>query len=207
MQATIQDQRVLEQFADLLGYPYPGLATTARECSAAVAQESPEAAELLREFAAFVERTPYNVLEEIFTATFDLNASRHPYVGYHLFGEAYKRSVFMLELRDRYKQYDFNEGLEMPDHVAIMLRFMSRCPDYDTVAELCRDALLVTLEPMMALEIEAPVEEGEEIPPFFDVGDDYSRVLQALRLVLLARYGAPAELEVIPLPEQSRLVS
>jgi len=206
MQTTTQDTRVLAQFADLLAYPYPGLAQTARDCSLAVAPESPEAAELLREFAAFVERTPYNVLEEVFTATFDLNASRHPYVGYHMFGEAYKRSVFMLELKNRFKKDGFDEGLEMPDHIAVILRFMSVCSDAETVAELCRDALLVTLEPMMAMEIEAPV-EGEEAPPIFDVGDDYSRVLQALRLVLLARYGVPAELEVIPLPDQSRLVS
>ncbi|MBV8074387.1 MAG: molecular chaperone TorD family protein [Candidatus Eremiobacteraeota bacterium] len=197
---------MLGLFAELLDYPHSHLAQTARECSAAVAVTNAEAATRLDEFAVFVERTSFDMLEEIYTATFDLNASRHPYIGYHLFGEAYKRSVFMLELKDRYAKYGFDFGAELPDHVSVMLRFMAMCPSEEVVAELAREALLTTLEPMMApAELESL--EDDERPPIFDVGDDYSRVLDALRLVLLARFGAPAELEVIPVPDQSRLVS
>ena len=204
-----QQSRVLELFAQLLEYPHPGLAGTARECSTVIAQENAEAAALLEQFATFVERTPYNILEEVFTATFDLNANRHPYIGYHLFGEAYKRSVFMLELRDRYRRFGFSEGAELPDHISVILRFMSLCPDEDVVAELGRDAIMVSLDPMIVPgDLEPAVEEGEEgPPPMFDVGDDYSRVLRALKLILEARFGAPSEIEVIPLPDQSRLVS
>lgn len=201
------DPSVLELIAELLDYPHPGLAATARACSAAVAVESDRASSLLEEFASFVERTPFDTLEEVFTATFDLNASRHPYVGHHLFGEAYKRSVFMLELKERFRNLGFDHGLEMPDHVAVMLRFMALCPDQEIVTELALEAVIPSLEPMMIPAEAQPVVEGEEPPPFFDVGDDYSRVLQALRLVLQARYGMAPELEIIPIPDQSRLVS
>lgn len=204
---TANQGRVLELFAELLEYPHRGLAKTAHEAGAAIASGNPEAAGLLKQFATFVERTPYNTLEEVFTATFDLNASRHPYIGYHLFGEAYKRSVFMLELKERFRTIGFDQGLEMPDHLAVMLRFMALCPDEHVIEELAREAVIPSLEPMMISEEIEPVVEGEEKPPFFDVGDDYSRVLKALRLVLLARFGAPTELEVIPLPDESRLVS
>ncbi len=208
-QPSTQRSRVLELFAQLLEYPHPGLARTARECSAALANENAEAAALLEQFAAFVERTPYNILEEVFTATFDLNANRHPYIGYHLFGEAYKRSVFMLELRDRYHKHGFDHGAELADHIAVMLRFMSLCPDQNVVAELGRDAIIPSLDPMIVPGDLEPVVEGEEEgpPPMFDVGDDYSRVLRALKSVLEARFGLPSEIEVIPLPDQSRLVS
>jgi nitrate reductase assembly molybdenum cofactor insertion protein NarJ len=202
-----QESRVLELFAELLEYPHPRLAATARECSRAVAAENSEAASLLEQFAAFVERTPWSTLEEVFTATFDLNAGRHPYIGYHLFGEAYKRSVFMLELRDRYRKYGFDHGSELADHVSVMLRFMAICDDEEANAELGRDALIRSLEPMIVSADAEPVAEGEEGPVFFDVGDDYSRVLQALRLVLINRYGMPSELEILPLPDESRLVS
>lgn len=198
---------MLELFAELLEYPHRGLATTARECSAEIASDNPEAAALLTQFAAFVERIPYNTLEEVYTATFDLNASRHLYIGYHLFGEAYKRSVFMLELRERYRTHGFEEGMELTDHLAIMLRFMARCPDKGAVEELALEGVIPSLEPMMVSDVAEPVAEGEEQPPFFDVGDDYSRVLKALRQVLLARFGEPAQLQVIPLPDESRLVS
>ncbi|MGH7659780.1 MAG: nitrate reductase molybdenum cofactor assembly chaperone [Vulcanimicrobiaceae bacterium] len=200
---------MLELFAQLLEYPHAGLAGTARECSALIVQENAEAAALLEQFAKFVERSPYNILEEVFTATFDLNANRHPYIGYHLFGEAYKRSVFMLELRDRYRKYGFDHGAELADHVSIILRFMSLCPDQTVVGELARDAIIISLDPMILPgELEPNLDEGEEgPPPMFDVGDDYSRVLRALKLILEARFGAPSEIEVIPIPDQSRLVS
>ena len=203
----VHETRVLELFAELLEYPHRGLARTARECSAAVASDNPEAVALLKQFAAFVERVPFNTLEEVYTATFDLNASRHLYIGYHLFGEAYKRSVFMLELKNRYRAHGFNEGLELTDHLAIMLRFMAGCPEKSVVEEIALEAVIPSLDPMIVCDEAEPVVEGEEQPPFFDIGDDYSRVLKALRLVLLARFGEPAQLEVIPLPDESRLVS
>jgi nitrate reductase delta subunit len=204
MQPATHEAKVLGLFAELLEYPHSRLAQTARSCGELIAADSAEAAALLDEFASFVDRTPYDTLEEIFTATFDLNASCHPYVGYHLFGEAYKRSVFMLELKDRFRRHDFDPGLELPDHVAVLLRFLSHCDDSEVSTEIARDGLLATLESMIVPE-EEPVDD--EAPPIFDVGDDYRRVLQALRLFLQARYGTPAELEPIPVPDSSRLVS
>lgn len=204
---TTPASRVLTLFADLLEYPSSGLAQTARECARIIAHESPEAATRLEEFAAFVERTPRNTLEEVFTATFDLNASRHPYVGYHMFGEAYKRSVLLLELKERFRAHGFDSGSELPDHIAVLLRFMALCPDEELITELVREAILPTLEPMMVAPEAEPVGPDEEAPVPFDIGDDYSRVLRALQLILVERYGPPAELEVIPLPDESRLVS
>ena len=207
VEATTNDSRVLELFAELLEYPRPGVAQTARECRTLIASESAEAAALLGEFAAFAERTPHNTVEEIFTATFDLNATCHPYVGYHMFGEAYKRSALMLELQDRFREHGFDPGVELPDHIAVLLRFMALCPDTELTNEIARDALVPTLEPMTAAPEAEPVEEGEEAPEVFDMGDDYRRVLHALRLILQARYGMPEELQPIPLPDPELLVS
>ena len=50
-------------------------------------------------------------------------------------------------------------------------------------------------------------EGDDELPAVFDVGDDYRKVLHALRLVLHARYGPPSELQHIPIPDPERLVS
>ena len=204
---SVRQARVLELFAELLEYPHPGIAKTARECAEQVAPENPEAAVMLGEFASFVERTPHDTLEEVFTATFDLDATCHPYIGYHMFGEDYKRSALMLELKDLFRQYDFDSGIELPDHVAVLLRFMAKCPDLELTAEIGREALVRTLEPMTTEAEPEPAEEGEIPPVLFDLGDNYRRVLTALRLVLQARYGLPAERENIPLPDPERLVS
>jgi nitrate reductase delta subunit len=209
MERTTKESRILGLFAELLEYPHSssGVVQAARECRSLVEEESQEAAALLAEFTVFVERTPHSTLEEIFTATFDLNASCHPYIGYHMFGEAYKRSALLLELKERFREHDFDPGVELPDHIAVLLRFMALCPDAELNTEIAREALLATLEPMIVPPEPEPVEEDEEAPEVFDLGDDYRRVLHALRLVLLARYGMPAQLEPIPLPDSSRLVS
>ena len=204
---TARASRVLELFAELLEYPHPRLAQTARECVAQVTPENAEAASLLEAFASFVERTPHDTLEEVFTATFDLDATCHPYIGYHLFGEDYKRSALMLELKDLFRKYDFDGGIELPDHVAVLLRFMSVCPDQELVAEIGREALVRTLEPMTVEAEPETAEEGEVPPVLFDLGYNYRNVLHALRLVLQARYGSPSETVSIPLPDPQRLVS
>jgi nitrate reductase molybdenum cofactor assembly chaperone NarJ/NarW len=208
IESTTNESRVLGLFAELLEYPRSSLVQTARECRGLIAPESAEAAALLDEFAAFAERTPHDTLEEIFTATFDLNASCHPYVGYHMFGEAYKRSALLLELKERFREHGFDPGgVELPDHLAVLLRFMSQCPDAELTDEIAREALLPTLEPMTVPPEPEPVDEGEEAPEVFDMGDDYRRVLHALRLILQVRYGIPEEVQPIPLPDPERLVS
>ncbi len=205
------ETRIFELFADLLEYPRPDLdvARAARECRDLVADESPEAAVLLDDFISFAERTPRDTIEEIFSATFDLNASCHPYVGYHMFGESYPRSLFMVELKDRFRDHHFYHGLELPDHIAVLLRFLSACGDAEARDEIARDAILPTLGPMTLAPESAPaLVEGEGAAPVvFDVGMDYRRVLLALQSVLQVHYGAPRQLAPVPLPDPERLVS
>lgn len=210
MSSTTQT-RILGLFADLLEYPRPDMdvAAAARECRELVAEESPDAAKLMDYFIAFAERTPRDTMEEIFSATFDLNASCHPYVGYHMFGESYPRSLFMVELKERFRDQNFDHGIELPDHIAVLLRFASTCDDAELRDELTREAVFPTLAPMTLAPESAPaLEEGEgAAPEIFDIGTDYRHVLQALQLVLRARYGAPRQLDPVPVPSSERLVS
>jgi nitrate reductase delta subunit len=204
---AIDVPQALALFADVLDYPRRGISAAARECREIIGPVSSEAAGLLDQFVAFVERTPHDTLEEIYTSTFELNGTCHLYVGYHMFGEAYKRSAFMLELKDRFRQHDFEPDVELPDHLSVLLRFMSICSDAELTSELARDALVPTLTPMTQGPETVAVDEGEEAPPTFDIGDDYRCALRALQLFLQACYGSPEELQPIPLPEPARLVS
>jgi nitrate reductase molybdenum cofactor assembly chaperone NarJ/NarW len=205
------ETRIFGLFADLLEYPRPDLdvAQAARECRDLVAKQSSDAASLLDKFVSFAERTPPDLIEEIFSATFDLNASCHPYVGYHIFGESYPRSLFMLELKERFRNHNFDPGIELPDHIGTLLRFLSVCNDVELREEIARDAVLATLGPMTLAPESAPVlEEGEGEPPeVFDVGTDYRHVLLALQGFLQARFGEPHKVEPVPLPNSERLVS
>ncbi len=55
-----------------------------------------QAAPLLHEFHDFVEHASPACLEELYTGAFDLQAVCSPYVGDQLFGNSYKRGLFMI---------------------------------------------------------------------------------------------------------------
>jgi nitrate reductase delta subunit len=114
-------------FADLLEYPSPALTSQAQAAAAGAGMG--QAAALLTEFYSFVEQASPARLEELYTGTFDLQAVCYPYVGYHLFGDNYKRGMFMAQLNAGYRERGFSAGKELPDHVAVILRFLAPVPE------------------------------------------------------------------------------
>jgi nitrate reductase delta subunit len=172
-------RRALQLFALLLDYPEAGLAQAADECLGLV---DAEATGPLHEFRQFVTQQRAERLEEIYTGVFELNAVYYPYVGYHLFGETYKRSVFLLGLRERYAANGFAGGTELADHLVEMLRFAAQCDDAACVDELLQDALLPALEKMTGQRSDDDqVVEGALA---------YRQLLRALQLTLQTSAGA-----------------
>lgn len=176
------DPRVFELFADLLAYPRLDLGPSAEQCAVLLAEQVPEAAPLLRAFSAFAASTPPARLEEIYTGLFELDASHHPYVGYHLFGESYKRSAFLVGLKERYRHYGIACGTELPDHVAIILRFLAVNEDLEETQELIGEALYPALGRMAKGRTEDPPDP--DVPQPVDPGAAYQGLLRALALLL-----------------------
>lgn len=180
-------RRVLDLLAEILEYPQSDLTKPARECAELVLQQSPEAAAYLGEFHDFAATTPLGRLQEVYTGTFDLNAACDPYLGYHLFGESYKRSAFMLEMKERYKAHGFTvKANELPDHLAVVLRFLAACDDATLAGELIEEGVLPVVKQMIGTSEEDDPEavEGEQPEP--SPGRKvYQQVLRALELVLM----------------------
>lgn len=181
--AATDRSHLLSLLAELLDYPRPGIAAAAHECRALVAEPTPDAAALFDAFLADLEEIPAGRLEELYSGAFDLDtlsdfdATCHPYVGHHLFGESYRRSRFMAGLVERYRAEGFDAGTELPDHVVVMLRFLAEEPEPDVAEELVGEALLPALARMTRDGDEAVLEgsSGRQI---------YLRVLEAVRLVI-----------------------
>ena len=196
------DPKALELFGELLDYPTPGLAETAAQCAQLLGPVSEKAAALLRAFERAVRRMSPGRLEEVYTSTFELDATCHPYVGYHLFGESYKRSLFLVKLKELYRATGFASPRELPDHLAVILRYLAAGAPPERRAELIREALLPALshmlgggapggEPAGQLAGELAGELGD--PPV--VGKPYRTLLQALVAALqleVAETGAVA---------------
>ena len=177
------ERRLFQLYALILEYPRSDLSETVRECQALVALGNPEAAALMGGFSTFLESTPLERLQEVYTVTFDLDATYHPYVGHHLFGESYKRSAFLVGLKERYQTfgYTFSES-ELADHLAVIVGFLAVCDDAVLTKELIQDAVLPCLGRMVKED-----QDGARSPNGDEQGSDrspYQQVLQALRMIL-----------------------
>jgi nitrate reductase delta subunit len=166
-------------FADLLEYPSPALARQAQQAAAGATMA--QAATLLHGFQSFVEQASPAHLEELYTGTFDLQAVCYPYVGYHLFGDSYKRGMFMAQLNAGYREKGFSTGKELPDHVAVILRFLASVPEAERNGTTAPDD-----EFGQALLGEGLIPALNKMARAFDDQSDnpYAGVLRALLLVL-----------------------
>lgn len=182
-------RRLWGLFADLLDYPQADLNDAAIACQRMASDVDPAAAAPLALFRAWLEQTPPGRVEEVYTAIFDLDVSRSPYAGYHLFGETYQRSLFLIGLKEWFAAAHFNSGQELPDHLAVLLRFLALCDEGDRRDELIQDALLPALAKILAVgERQGNEEEGVsgQAPPQADenVASPYLHVLRGLQAVL-----------------------
>jgi nitrate reductase molybdenum cofactor assembly chaperone NarJ/NarW len=141
--------QLLGLFADILDYPAPGLAEKAGECATLIGAAQPEAVALLKSFHRFAEETPLGKLQEIYSGFFDLNSICHPYIGYQLFGENYKRSVLLIELKKAYRAAGFEATpSEIPDRLSIVLRFVAQSKGGEEIDELLNRGVLPALARM-----------------------------------------------------------
>lgn len=151
MRRAVDRRRMLGLFADILDYPEPGLARKAVECETLLDAVAPEAATLLGDFRGFAEESPLGRLEEVYSGFFDLNPVCHPYLGYQLFGENYKRSSFLIGLKERYRAEAFHASTnEIPDRLSIVLRFLAHSADDEGADALVREGLMPALKRMTA---------------------------------------------------------
>jgi len=143
------EQSVLRHFSRLFCYPDERTVATVDDCYRLLATEHPVQAEHLRYFNEYFGDKPSKKLEETFTATFELQPLCHPYVGYQLCGESGQRTMFMIKLKELYRNNAYSSGQELPDHLSEMLSFISSTDDHQCRTELVTDALLPALEKLI----------------------------------------------------------
>lgn len=165
----IEDQ-IFQHFSRLFRYPDAETADIAADCYRLLKRQHPEEAEQLQYFKEFVAGSLPAKVEETFTATFELQPLCHPYVGYQLCGESGQRTMFLIKLKELYRQNGYTLGHELPDHFSEMLGFVATIDDPVCRTELVTDALIPALDKLIVSM------ENEDHP--------YRRMLVALRMWL-----------------------
>lgn len=166
---------LFDLFAALLGYPSTETIEQARDCLEQLKPIYPEAAEALEKFVRRLNQLSLEKMRELYTITFDMQPVCYPYVGYHLFGESYKRGAFMAQLNEAYHACGYSAGQELPDHLAVILRFLS-LDATNREGEFCQVLLKSGLIP--ALEKMLKVFNNDSENP-------YDGLLSALHLFLV----------------------
>ena len=155
---------LFDSFAALLEYPASDFGDEAGRCLDLMRTINPEAAESLQRFANFIEENSLQRMQELFTTTFDMQPVCYPYVGFHLYGESYKRGAFMAQLNEAYHGIGYSAEQELPDNLAVILRFIgfdseNRYSEFSQA--LLSDGVLPSLEKMLKV-----FGEGSENPYF-----------------------------------------
>ncbi|OGO29343.1 MAG: hypothetical protein A2136_01985 [Chloroflexi bacterium RBG_16_54_11] len=163
---------MFQYFSLLLECPSTGVKQHADELDMILNEKSPCALEALAGFFEFVRQGPVSRLEVIYTTTFDLQGVCPPYVGQHLFGESYKRKWFMARLNEEYQRRGFNTGDELPDHVAVVLRFLAQGYEDEFSHVLQNEGLMPAVVGMLKTFVE-------------NNANPYRHLLEGLLVVLL----------------------
>jgi len=153
--ALERQQQLLESFAELLTYPAGDPAPAALRCRDLVAGKG--AARHLGAFLARAQAAAPHEMEELFSSTFDLDPACAPYVGHHLCGEGPKRGAFLARLAQVYREDDFevpSPPRELPDHLAVVLRYLARVATGPARQALLEDGLVPALDRMLAAPLE-----------------------------------------------------
>lgn len=144
----INSRIIYNLIADILEYPDDALAGKAFKCAELLSGDYPAAAKKLNKFVDSTKGESLGHLEEVYTATFDINPMCSLDVGYQLFGENFKRSKFMVKLKQSYKEHDFDSGNGLPDYLPTMLRFLSGIDDEQIETSLLKDCIVPALSKM-----------------------------------------------------------
>lgn len=145
---TELDKKLFGSLADVLEYPTEGWYARLEEfrnfCRLANRGDS----EPLLDFVDMVRDSSLTELQEFYTRTFDLSPVCALEVGYHLFGEDYKRGAFLAQLRETENPYQLGQEQQLPDHLPVLLRLLVELDDPELRASLIGCCLLPALGKM-----------------------------------------------------------
>jgi nitrate reductase delta subunit len=141
---------IYEPLADILEYPGDDWRARLELCRERMKGGSPELARPFDEFCRSVESLSLAELQELYTFTFDLNPVCALEVGYHLFGEDYKRGIFLANLRETEAPYDLGQDRQLPDYLPVLLRLVVKLEDAELRSDLVSECLIPAIEKMAA---------------------------------------------------------
>ena len=159
--------------AALLEYPTQRTESLFAEFSQAAILYSKAAAVKAEEFLVEMTKLSLSEREELYVATFDVQAACCLDVGYVTFGEDYKRGQFMAEMKVLMREHQIEIGTELPDFLPNILRLLPKV-SYAEAQELVEKIVAPAIVKMQE--------------PFSESFNPYKILLSLVHLVMSADY-------------------
>ena len=138
-----------EILASSLEYPGEDWNTRLERCKQWLTIQEPDVAVQFIRFRRKVKDLSIDKLQELFTQTFDLNPVCTLDIGYHLFGENYKRGELLAKLRETEAPYELGQAKQLPDHLPVLLRLLAKLEDEELRRALIGEILIPALGKML----------------------------------------------------------
>lgn len=141
--------QVYSALADLLEYPGDDWVAKVELRRLSLKGQSPGISFAFAEFCRKTEGFTVAELQELYTRTFDLNPVCALEVGYHLFGENYKRGIFLANLRETETPFALGQERQLPDYLPVLLRLLGKLDDEELRGALITECLLPAIDKML----------------------------------------------------------
>lgn len=147
LSGTGSDVPLCTIFSHVLSYPDTRYKGWVELCAKGL-DDMPAASAIFQSFADLVRNEPLTFLEERFVETFEMTRKRPLEIGWHLYGEQYKRGEFLVKMRRMLREYGVEESQELPDHLSHCLSLLPRM-EADDAEEFLANYLLPALDSLL----------------------------------------------------------
>jgi nitrate reductase assembly molybdenum cofactor insertion protein NarJ len=135
--------------AEMFRYPTDDLRTFTGKWREIIHLFDPELLSKLDPFILHIHEKPLASQQEYYTGTFDVQAICFLDIGYVLFGEDYKRGVFLVNIKKEQLATCNDCGCELPDHLPNMLTLLPKIKDPALAEELIYSLLIPAIHEMI----------------------------------------------------------
>lgn len=171
---NMKDLSHYKLLAEMLRYPWDDLKTFSDKWRDIISLYQPS---LLPKLDLFINHTiekPLSFQQEYYIKTFDVQAICFLDIGYVLYGEDYKRGIFLVNIKKEQLKAENDCGSELPDHLPNILTLLAKMEDADLAEELIYSLLIPAIH--------------ELILKFKDTSNLYKSLLEILVAIMETDY-------------------
>ncbi|HNR40682.1 MAG TPA: hypothetical protein PKL65_00490 [Bacteroidales bacterium] len=156
--------------AEMFRYPTADLKLHAEKWRDLISRYDVSLAPRLERFVNHISCKPLSFQQEYYISTFDVQAMCFLDIGYVLYGEDYRRGIFLVNIKKEQIKAGNDCGGELPDHLPNILTLLPKMADADLAEELICSLLIPAV--------------NEMIKEFRDVSNLYRGLLEILAVIM-----------------------